>query len=48
MEKNTILSKEVRGIKREQEIESVRLYEVIEQKKKVEEDMTMDEDDKRD
>ena len=47
MEKNGTLIEEVRNLKIEQEIQSIFLCEVIEQKKKVEEEKVMIEDDKR-
>ena len=47
MEKNGTLTKEVKNIKREQEVQSILLCEVIEQKKKVEEEKVVIEDDKR-
>ena len=47
LEKNTILNNEVRTLKREHEIQSVRLCEVVEQKKKAEDDKAMAEVDKR-
>ena len=47
LEKNKFLSKEFRELTREQEIQSVRLCEVTEQKKKDEEDKIMAKEDKR-
>ena len=47
MENNGILTKEVRNLKKEQEVQSVFLCEVTEQKKKVEEEKVMIEDHKR-
>ena len=47
LEKNNILNEEVRGLKRENEIQLVRLCEVTEHKKKAEEDKDMVEKDKR-
>ena len=46
-EKNNILRKEVKVIKREWETQSIRLCEVIQEKKKIEEDKIMAEEDKR-
>ena len=42
-----MLHEEVIGLKREHEIQSVRLCEVTKQKKKVEEDKDLDDEDKR-
>lgn len=47
LEKNNILSDDIINLKREQEIQFVRLCEVVEQKKKAKEDKTMAEEDKR-
>ena len=47
MEKNNALNEEVRNLKREQEIQTIRMCEVSEQKKKVEEEKVMIENEKR-
>jgi hypothetical protein len=47
MEKNGALTEEIKNLKIEQEVQSVLLYEVTEQKKKFEEDKVVIEDDKR-
>ena len=47
IEKNGTLTKEVKNIKREQEVQSIFLYEVTEYKKKDEEEKVMIEDEKR-
>ena len=45
--KNNNVSEEVRGLKRECETQSVRLCEVVEKNKNVEEDKIMSQEDKR-
>lgn len=47
LDKNKILKEEVRGLKRKHGIQSVRLCEVTEKKKKVEEDKVVSKEDKR-
>ena len=46
LEKKNILDKEVKELKREQEIQSLWLWEVTEQKKKVEEEKSTTEEEK--
>lgn len=47
MEKNGALTEEVKNLKREQEVQSLFLFEITEMKKKAEEDKVMIEEDKR-
>lgn len=47
LEKNNILRREVKGLKRKQETQSVRLCEVTEKKRKVEKEKIMAKEDKR-
>ena len=47
MEKNCVLTEELGNLKREQEAQSILLFETTKLKKKVEEDRAMIEEDKR-